>query len=69
VRRWALKFGRNDIPIVSRLGTLMTTVRLPFDQVAIAALDLLHHDPDQGRIMVATPALIPRRSTATPKSR
>ena len=62
--------GYNDIPIVSRLGTPMTTVRVPFDQIAVAALDLLNHGPDrdQGRIRVATPTLIPRRSTATPKS-
>ena len=59
--------GYNDIPIVSRLGTPMTTVRVPFDQIAVAALDLLNHGPDQGRIRVATPTLIPRRSTATPK--
>ena len=60
--------GYNDIPIVSRLGTPMTTVRVPFDQIAVAALDLLNHGPDrdQGRIRVATPTLIPRRSTAAP---
>ena len=63
--------GYNDIPIVSRLGTPMTTVRVPFDQIAVAALDLLNHGPDrdQGRIRVATPTLIPRRSTAAPKTK
>ncbi len=60
--------GYNDIPIVSRLGTPMTTVRVPFDQIAVAALDLLNRGPDRtGRIRVATPTLIPRRSTASPK--
>ena len=63
--------GYNDIPIVSRLGTPMTTVRVPFDQIATAALDLLTHGADgiADRIRVATPTLIPRRSTAAPSGR
>ncbi len=58
--------GYNDIPIVSRLGTPMTTVRVPFDQIASSALDLLTHAPERERdlIRTATPTLIPRRSTA-----
>jgi LacI family transcriptional regulator len=58
--------GYNDIPIVSRLATPLTSVRVPFDQIASAALDLLVHGPagDGDRIRVATPTLIPRRSTA-----
>jgi LacI family transcriptional regulator len=57
--------GYNDIPIVSRLGTPMTTVRVPFDQIAAATLDLLTHGAEGAqRIRVATPTLIPRRSTA-----
>ena len=57
--------GYNDIPIVSRLGTPMTTVRVPFDQIAAAALDLLTRGAEgtHDRIRVATPTLIPRRST------
>jgi LacI family transcriptional regulator len=57
--------GYNDIPIVSRLGTPMTSVRVPFDQIAAAALDLLTRgaEGEQDRIRVATPTLIPRRST------
>lgn len=61
--------GYNDIPIVSRLGTPITTVRVPFDQIASAALDLLageSSDP-QNPIRVVTPTLIPRQSTAKPK--
>ena len=59
--------GYNDIPIVSRLGTPMTTVRVPFDQIAAAALDLLTHGAEGTQaIRVATPTLIPRRSTAAP---
>ena len=59
--------GYNDIPIVSRLGTPMTTVRVPFDQIAVSALDLLTHGADSAvdRIRVATPTLIPRQSTSS----
>jgi LacI family transcriptional regulator len=62
--------GYNDIPIVSRLPIPLTTVRVPFDQIAGAALELLTHGPafDGERIRVATPSLIPRASTAAPKS-
>lgn len=61
--------GYNDIPIVSRLGTPLTTVRVPFDQIAAATLDLLMHGPASARdrIRVVTPTLIPRRSTSAPK--
>jgi LacI family transcriptional regulator len=60
--------GYNDIPVVSRLGPPLTSVRVPFDQIAASALDLLTHGPAgaQDRIRVATPTLIPRRSTASP---
>jgi LacI family transcriptional regulator len=60
--------GYNDIPIVSRLPTALTTVRVPFDQIAAAALDLLTHGSasDEDRIRMATPSLIPRASTTSP---
>jgi LacI family transcriptional regulator len=63
--------GYNDIPIVSRLPTPLTTVRVPFDQIARAALDLLLTEtPGQpGQVRVAAPTLIPRRSTAAPADR
>jgi LacI family transcriptional regulator len=57
--------GYNDIPVVSRLPVPLTTVRVPFGQIATAALDLLR-DAGRGaapRTVVATPTLIPRRST------
>jgi LacI family transcriptional regulator len=62
--------GYNDIPIVSRLSTPLTTVRVPFDQIATAALDLLTNGPSgkDDRIRAATPSLIPRRSTASPRT-
>jgi LacI family transcriptional regulator len=63
--------GYNDIPIVSRLPTPLTSVRVPFDQIAAAALDLLALGPmgEHDRIRVAAPTLIPRRSTTTAPTR
>lgn len=57
--------GYNDIPLVSRLPIPMTSVRVPFDQIAAAALDLLNVGArsEHDRIRMATPTLIPRRST------
>jgi len=59
--------GYNDIPIVSRLPIPLTSVRVPFDHIATAALDLLATNPatSADRIRVAAPTLIPRRSTAS----
>jgi LacI family transcriptional regulator len=60
--------GYNDIPIVSHLPTPLTTLRIPFDQIALAALDLL--DSGVGaddRIRIAIPTLIPRKSSSRPK--
>jgi LacI family transcriptional regulator len=37
--------GYNDIPLVSRLPAPLTTVRVPFDQTAAAALELLSDGP------------------------
>jgi LacI family transcriptional regulator len=54
--------GYNDIPLVSRLPTPLTSVRVPFDQIAAAALDMLGGSGD-ARIAVAAPTLIPRRTT------
>ncbi len=60
--------GYNDIPIVSRLPTPLTSVRVPFEQIATAALELLLRGPmgEADRIRIAAPSLIPRRSTARP---
>ncbi len=60
--------GYNDIPIVSHLPTPLTTVHIPFDRIADAAINLLGDDfPEEDDLMrVAMPTLIPRRSTAGP---
>jgi len=61
--------GYNDIPIVSHLPTPLTTVRVPFDQIASEALDLVSRGPagETDRMRIAAPTLIPRRSTTRPK--
>ena len=60
--------GYNDIPIVSHLPTPLTTLRVPFDQIAAAALDLLERNPTEAAptINLVAPTLIPRKSTAAP---
>ncbi|MGR6327480.1 LacI family DNA-binding transcriptional regulator [Sphingomonas sp. XXL09] len=58
--------GYNDIPIVGCLPTPLTTLRVPFDQIASTALDLLVTGRSRPRepIQMVAPTLIPRRSTA-----
>jgi LacI family transcriptional regulator len=57
--------GYNDIPIVSRLPVPLTTVRVPFQQIAVGALELLHEASNDNppRTLIAAPTLIPRKST------
>ena len=48
--------GYNDIPIVSHLPTPPTTVRIPFDQIATRALELVTEGVDaQGKSSSARP--------------
>jgi LacI family transcriptional regulator len=58
--------GYNDIPILSHLPTPLTTLRVPFDQIASEALDLLGRENvvQEERIRVSAPTLISRKSTA-----
>ncbi|ROR55056.1 LacI family transcriptional regulator [Luteococcus japonicus] len=57
--------GYNDIPVVSKLPTPLTTVRVPFQQIAAGALKLLLDDSSEERqSLVYAPTLIPRHSTA-----
>jgi LacI family transcriptional regulator len=60
--------GYNDIPVVSRLPVPLTTVRVPFPQIAANALELLREAGNgaPARTLVAAPTLIPRRSTVAP---
>ena len=60
--------GYNDIPVVSRLPVPLTTVRVPFPQIAANALELLREagNDNPPRALVAAPTLIPRKSAAPP---
>lgn len=55
--------GYNDIPLVSHLSTPLTTVRVPFDQIAAGALELLLAGSTNEQ-RIATPTLIPRATSA-----
>ena len=61
--------GYNDIPVSARLPVALTTVRVPFDQIAANAVELLTQQRT-GALgeprRVVTPTLIPRQSTARP---
>lgn len=65
--------GYNDIPISSRLPVPLSTVRVPFDDIAEAALDLLmryerlERTPESAR-RVLSPTLIPRQSSGRVRS-
>jgi LacI family transcriptional regulator len=61
--------GYNDIPVVSRLPVPLTTVRVPFPQIAANALELLRDagNGDPPRTLIAAPTLIPRKSATPPR--
>ena len=64
--------GYNDIPLSARLPVPLTTVRVPFAQIADAAVELLNRRADDASSTihrVAAPTLIPRRTTARPNTR
>ncbi|GAA1391361.1 LacI family DNA-binding transcriptional regulator [Luteococcus peritonei] len=57
--------GYNDIPVVSKLPVPLTTVRVPFAQIAAGAMSLLLDDQDAAsKALVYAPTLIPRQTTA-----
>jgi len=53
--------GYNDVPVVSRLPVPLTTVRVPFRQIATGALELLNEASAGAppRTLIAAPTLIP----------
>lgn len=53
--------GYNDIPLAAMLPVPLTSVRTPFDQIAVSALDML--GSPAGSVTRALPTLIPRAST------
>ncbi|WP_350351719.1 LacI family DNA-binding transcriptional regulator [Microbacterium sp. A8/3-1] len=58
--------GYNDIPLAERLPVPLSSVHVPFDQIAAGALELLLADPAQNEIRRILPTLIPRGSSGRP---
>lgn len=58
--------GYNDIPLAEKLPVPLTTVRVPFDQIAETGVGLLYDEQGMAPVHKALPVLIPRRSTAPP---
>lgn len=65
--------GYNDIPLACQLTVPLTTVRVPFDVVAVGALDLLqaqtHNTAPSTAMRTASPTLMPRSSAIRLSSR
>ncbi len=62
--------GYNDIPLVSRLPVPLTSVRVPFDYIAMQAIELLlAPQPPAELIQRTLPTLMPRESSASPARR
>lgn len=59
--------GYNDIPLAKHLPVPLTTVRVPFGEIARLAIEQL--DVLEERIAVVPPTLIIRDSTAAPRER
>jgi LacI family transcriptional regulator len=59
--------GYNDIPLSSRLSTPLSSVRVPLDQIAANAVDLLVNPGKEPQIRKSLPTLIPRQSSGTPR--
>lgn len=55
--------GYNDIPLASMLPTPLSSVHVPFDDIARTAVDLVLKPPSGGPRHAALPTLIPRASS------
>jgi LacI family transcriptional regulator len=60
--------GYNDIPLASRLSTPLSSVRVPLDQIAGNAIDLIVNPGKEPKIRTSMPTLIPRQSSGIPRS-
>lgn len=58
--------GSDDISLSQTLPVPITSVRVPFDQTAVTAFDLLLSSPTKTLIRRALPTLIPRASSGPP---
>ncbi|OKX81064.1 LacI family DNA-binding transcriptional regulator [Corynebacterium glutamicum] len=61
--------GYNDIPLVEKLSVPLTSVRVPFDHIAEKAVDMLREENHHSTTTSFIPTLIPRKSTARPRSK
>jgi LacI family transcriptional regulator len=59
--------GYNDTPLSSRLPTPLTSVRVPLDQIARTAIDLITDPDKEPRVRKSMPTLIPRESSGQPR--
>jgi LacI family transcriptional regulator len=59
--------GYNDIPLSSRLPTPLSSVRVPLDQIAGNAIDLIVNPGKEPQIRRSMPTLIPRESSGPPQ--
>lgn len=59
--------GYNDIPLSALLPTPLSSVRVPLDQIAGTAIDLIVNPGKEPHIRRAMPTLIPRESSGPPK--
>jgi LacI family transcriptional regulator len=59
--------GYNDIPLSARLPTPLSSVRVPLDQIAGTAIDLIVNPGKEPHIRRAMPTLIPRESSGPPR--
>lgn len=59
--------GYNDIPLSSRLSTPLSSVRVPLDQIAGNAIDLIVNPDKEPRIRKSMPTLMPRESSGPPR--
>ncbi|NHA68256.1 LacI family DNA-binding transcriptional regulator [Phycicoccus flavus] len=58
--------GYNDTPVVATLSVPITSVRVPFDQIATTAMELLLTPDAPDPVRRALPTLIPRASSGRP---
>lgn len=59
--------GYNDTPLSARLPTPLTSVRVPLDQIAATAIDLIVNPGIEPLIRRSMPTLIPRQSSGAPQ--
>ena len=59
--------GYNDLPLSSRLSTPLSSVRVPLDQIAANAIDLIVNPGKEPKIRKSMPTLMPRESSGSPR--